>query len=379
MRPATEPVPFTSATMTRISPPEQPTGLPLRVSLLAALPVALCIGVMALPELGHAYAGEFRAFYAACYLFWVVPLSLVQRAMWRRGVAARVSVPLLLLGTYLASVINNALAQAAAVHWGLVPGYEFRRIFTGLDGCWLALITFCAIHTLLHHYDALQRAHRREAEATALAREAELRALQYQLHPHFLFNTLNSISALVTDGRGSDATRMLARLGDLLRATLERSGTHEVTLAEELSLTEHYLDIEKARLGRRLQVNLRVGPGVLQALIPPLLLQPLVENAIRHGIAPRVAGGSINLHLDGEGEVLAIELHNDGVATPEDDHPRRSTAIGLSNVQQRLATLYPGRYSLDVIKAPDGACTVRITLPLRLTAPMAVASMVHTP
>lgn len=361
--------------MTRTSPSKQPTGLPLRVSLLAALPVALCMGVMAVPELGHAYAGEFRSLFAACYLFWVVPFSLIQRAMWQRGVSARLSIPLLLLGTYLASVINSALAQAVAVHVGLVPAYEFKRIFAGLDGCWLALIAFCAIHALLHHYDALQRAHRREAEAMALAREAELRALHYQLHPHFLFNTLNSISALVTDGRSSDATRMLARLGDLLRATLERSGTHEVTLAEELSLTEHYLDIEKARLGRRLQVNMRVGPNLLQALVPPLLLQPLVENAIRHGIAPRVAGGSINLHLTSDGDLLAIELHNDGVPAPEEHPPRRSTAIGLSNVQQRLAALYPGEHSLDVAKEPDGACTVRITLPLRFAAPAAVSKM----
>jgi two-component system sensor histidine kinase AlgZ len=201
-----------------------------------------------------------------------------------------------------------------------------------------------------------------------LAREAELRALQYQLHPHFLFNTLNSISALVTDGRSPDATRMIARLGDLLRATLERSDTREVMLAEELSLTEYYLDIEKARLGRRLQVNMVVGPGVLQALLPPLLLQPLVENAIRHGIAPRTMGGVMRLRVDREQDVLVIELCSDGVPAPEDDHPRRSTAIGLSNVRKRLMALYPDRHSLDFALAPDGACTVRITLPYRLAA-----------
>ena len=354
--------------MTRASSPEQPTGLPLRASLLAGLPIALCMGVMALPELGHGYAGEYRAFYAICYLCWIVPLGLIQRAMWQRGVRAGISISVLLLATYLPSAINNALGQAAAVHWGLLPGYEFRRIFAGLDGCWLALIGFCAIHALLHHYDALQRSQRRVAEATALAREAELRALQYQLNPHFLFNTLNNISALVTGGRGSDATRMIARLGDLLRATLERSDTREVTLAEELSLTEHYLDIEKARLGSRLQVNMRVGPGVLQALVPPLLLQPLVENAIRHGIALRAMGGAINLRIDGERGMLMIELRNDGVPSREDEHLQHSTTIGLSNVRQRLATLYSDMHALDFTVTPDGTCTVRITLPLRLAA-----------
>lgn len=363
--------------MIRVPPPAQRAGLPLRASLLASLPIAMCMGVMALPELGHGYAGEYRAFYAACYLFWIVPLGLIQRAMWQRGMTARISIPVLLLATYIPSVINNALAQAAAVHYGLVPGYQIRRIFTGLDGCWLALIAFCAIHALLLHYDALQRSRRREAEAMTQAREAELRALQYQLQPHFLFNTLNSISALVADGRGSDATRMIARLGDLLRATLESSDMREVTLAQELSLTEHYLDVEKARLGRRLQMSTRLGPGVLQALIPPLLLQPLVENAIHHGIAPRLAGGAVILRMEREQDVLAIELHNDGIPSPGDDHPKNSTAIGLGNVRQRLMALYPDRHTLDFTVAPDGACTVRITLPLRF-AGAEVDAMVRT-
>jgi two-component system, LytTR family, sensor histidine kinase AlgZ len=339
---------------------------------LAALPIALCMGVMALPELGHAYAGAFRAFYAACFLCWVVPLSLLQRGMWRRGTPARVSIPLLLLATYVPSVINNALAQVAAVHWQLVPGFEIRRTFAQLDGCWLALIAFCAIHALLHHYDALQQSRRREAEAMALAREAELRALQYQLHPHFLFNTLNSISALVASGRGSDATRMIARLGDLLRATLERSNQHEVTLAEELSLTEHYLDIEKARLGPRLQVTLRIGPGLLQAQLPPLLLQPLIENAIRHGIALRAEGGAVRLVVEAEQNMLLIELQNDGVAMPPDGHAQGSTAIGLANVRQRLETLYPGRHRVEFAMNAEGSCTVRLALPLHLAAPTAL-------
>lgn len=327
------------------------------------------MAVMALPELGRAYAGVYRAFYAACFLCWVVPLSLLQRDLWRRDVPACVSVPLLLLATYVPSVINNAMAQAAAVHWRLVSHFEVRRIFAGLDGCWLALIAFCAAHALLQHYDALQLARRREAEAVALAREAELRALQYQLHPHFLFNTLNSISSLVAGGRGEEATHMIARLGDLLRATLEHSGQREVTLAEELSLTEHYLDIEKARLGSRLHVMLRMGAGLLQALLPPLLLQPLVENAIRHGLALRPEGGALRLHMEREGGVLVIELHNDGMPKVANGRTGSTTAIGLANVRQRLETLYPGRHQVAFAVDDDGACTVRLALPLRMATP----------
>jgi len=355
--------------MTRLSPAGQSGGLPWRASLLAALPIALCMAVMALPELGRAHAGAYRAFYAACFLAWVVPLSLLQRYLWRRGVRARISVPLLLLATYVPSVINNAVAQAAAVHWQLLGHFEVLRSFAGLDGCWLALIAFCAAHALLQHYEALQLARRREAEAVALVREAELRALQYQIHPHFLFNTLNSISSLVAGGRGDEATRMIARLGDLLRTTLKRSDQREVSLAEELSLTEHYLDIEKARLGARLQVTLRVGPGLLQARVPPLLLQPLVENAIRHGIALRPTGGALALHIEREGEALIIELCNDGMpaATPERAEP--STAIGLANVRQRLDALYPGQHQMVFAVDEEGACTVRLALPLQLATP----------
>ncbi|WP_165488711.1 sensor histidine kinase [Dyella terrae] len=347
---------------------QTPGMMPLWVPLAAGLPITLCMGVMALPELVHQYAGLFRVLYAVGYLFWIVPLSLLQRAMWRRNLRWRVTVPVLLIATYIPSVINNGIGQAAAVHWGLVKAYEFRRIFAGLDGCWLALIAFCAIHAMVLHYDALQQSRRREAESAALASEAQLRALQYQLHPHFLFNTLNSISALVADDRRHEATRMIARLGDLLRATLERSDSREVTLAEELSLTEHYLDVEKARLGSRLRMQTRVGPGVLHALVPPLLLQPLVENAIRHGIAMRPSGGALGLDIQAHDGMLAIELSNDGVASSANGAEAGGTSIGLANVRQRLQTLYGDAQDLSMRLAEDGACVVCIRLPLRLVA-----------
>jgi two-component system, LytTR family, sensor histidine kinase AlgZ len=334
--------------------------------LLAALPIVLCMGVMAVPEFDH--TGTARAFYAACYLFWVVPLSLIQRFLWRRRAPAWTGIPLLLIITYGASVSNNGLAQTLVVRWHLVPGYDLRALFSGLDGCWLALIAFCALHSLLHHRDALQQAQRREAQAESSARAAELRALQYQLNPHFLFNTLNSISSLVAAGRPGDATRMIARLADLLRATLERSDQSEVTLAEELSLTEHYLDIEKARLGSRLKVSLRVGPGLLQAQVPPLLLQPLVENAIRHGIALRPEGGTLSMDIMREDSRLVVNLQNDGAPRRSADGASRSTAIGLNNVRQRLETLYAGDHSMDIVMGAAGGCSVRLSLPLQLAA-----------
>ena len=349
--------------------PTRPAVPPFWLPLAAGLPLTLCMAILALPEAGHGYAIAYRSFYAAAYLFWIVPLSMLQRALWRRRVSAWTTVAVLLVATYVPSVINSVIGGWAALHFGLISSLPLQRIFTGLDGCWLPLIAFCAIHALVLHYTELQQSRLREAEAARLAQEAQLRALQYQLQPHFLFNTLNSISSLVADGRGADATRMLARLGDLLRDSLERSDAREVTLAEELSTTEHYLDIEKARLGRRLNVEMRIGAGVLHALMPPLLLQPLVENAIRHGIAPRVEGGTLALHVERQGEWLGIELRNDGVPLDErGDGNGRSSAVGLNNVRQRLGALYPEAHEFRLDLADDGSCQVHICLPLRLSS-----------
>lgn len=337
---------------------------------LAGAQLVLCMTVMALPEIGHGHALAYRSVYALAYLLWTLPLVVVQRALQRR-VYWPVSVLALLVLTYLMSIANNALALLLAVHWKAVPAYEWRRLFGGLDGCWLALIAFCAIHAVVDRYRALEAERERVCEALALARDAELRALRYQLHPHFLFNTLNAVSTLVAEQRGADANRMLARLADLLRATLERSDVHEVSLAEELALTGHYLDIEKIRLGDRLALELRIGPNLLQAALPALLLQPLVENAIRHGIAPRAEGGRLALYVERVGERLRLRLHNNGMASVVETEVRSRSAIGLNNVRERLAHLYGAGHDFDFSLAANGDCTVEISLPFRAMAVVA--------
>jgi two-component system sensor histidine kinase AlgZ len=337
---------------------------------LAGAPLVLCMTVMALPEIGHEHALAFRGLYALGYLVWTLPLAVVQRSLQRR-VSWPLTVLSLLALTYLMSIANNAIALLLAVHWKAVPAYDWHRLFGGLDGCWLALIAFCAIHAVVDRYQALQAERSRVSEALALARDAELRALRYQLHPHFLFNTLNAISTLVAEQRGADANRMLARLADLLRATLERGEVNEIPLAEELALTGHYLDIEKIRLGARLTVDLRVGADLLQAAVPALLLQPLVENAIRHGIAPRSHGGRLKLQVERVGGQLQLRIDNNGVAAPVDAGATPRPAIGLHNVRERLAHLYGSAHEFEFALAADGDCSVRITMPFR---PMTVAA-----
>ena len=340
---------------------------------LAGAPLVLCMTVMALPEIGHEHALAFRGVYTIAYLLWTLPLVVVQRALQRR-VTWPLTVLVLLALTYLMSIANNAVALLLAVHWKAVPAYDWHRLFGGLDGCWLALIAFCAIHAVVDRYQALQAERSRVSEALALARDAELRALRYQLHPHFLFNTLNAISTLIAEQRGADANRMLARLADLLRSTLERGDVNEISLAEELALTGHYLDLEKIRLGERLTLDLRVGADLLQAAVPALLLQPLVENAIRHGIAPRAAGGRLQLQVERAGERLQVRLHNNGVAPSADTAATSRPAIGLQNVRERLDHLYGSAHEFAFILAANGDCTVELSLPFRVMPSDALSS-----
>lgn len=344
--------------------------VPFWLPLLAGLPLVLCMAVMALPELGHGRALDFRALYAVTYLLWIVPMAAAQRWLRRSGVPWLLAIPALLLLSYAMSLANNALGELLAVRLGALPRFQWQLLFGGLDGCWLALIAFGAVHAVVDHYAALQAERERVREIAAQARDAELRALRYQLQPHFLFNTLNAISTLVAEYRNPEANRMLARLGDLLRATLDSGEAHEVALAEELALAGHYLDIEKVRLGERLLLDLRIGPDVLQAAVPPLLLQPLLENAIRHGIAPRLEPGRVALAVERDGELLRLSLRNDGVAAVPDttNDEARPAAVGLRNVRERLARLYGDAQRFEFALAVDGSCAIDIALPCRAIA-----------
>jgi len=211
-------------------------------------------------------------------------------------------------------------------------------------------------------------AYRRESEARALNSaqletrlvEAQLQSLQRQLHPHFLFNTLNTISGLIrTDPDGAD--KMIDRLGDLLRMTLHKSGIQEVPLKEELDVLETYVEIEQTRFGSRLSVDMHVQPEVLDAQVPSLVLQPLVENAIRHGIAPNARPGRIAVHASREGNDLVLQIHDSGDGLPPDRLMALNRGVGLDNTRARLEHLYRDRYQFTFSNLERGFCvTIRI-------------------
>jgi two-component system LytT family sensor kinase len=196
--------------------------------------------------------------------------------------------------------------------------------------------------------------------------EARLHALQLQLHPHFLFNALNTISSQV-DRDPRLARRMIEQLGDLLRLSLDSRDRKEVPLAEELEFLDHYLAIQKIRFGSALAVEMDIAPEVKYASVPSLFLQPLVENAIRHGISGRASGGTISVTARGVGMHLEIQVQDDGVGLPEGWTMEGSTGLGLSVTRERIAGLHPvGESRFAVVRRPIGGTSVDISFPLRL-------------
>jgi two-component system, LytTR family, sensor kinase len=226
-------------------------------------------------------------------------------------------------------------------------------------------------HALVYY----QAARDREVESAQLETrlvEAQLQALQRQLHPHFLFNTLHAISALVR--RSPDAAEeMIERLGDLLRLTLNKVGAQEVPLNEELDYLDVYLDIEKIHFGSRLAVTRTIDPSARDALVPFLILQPLVENAIKHGVGPRVAPGQVFIEAEALGSRLVLRVSDTGPGMPAGTIQRLTQGVGLSNTRARLQHLYGADHQFTFEHRPSGGVTVTVDVPLRHVVPNGAA------
>lgn len=241
-----------------------------------------------------------------------------------------------------------------------------ERLPVDLLGYWAIVGVLVAAS---YHAAMLRRAREAGQLEAALAR-AELHALRAQLEPHFLFNALQGISALIPRDPAL-AQRMTARLGDLLRRTLRESGATEVTLREELELLEHYLAIEQVRFGDRLRVEYDVATEALDCLVPDLLLQPLAENAVRHGIGGAERGGTLRVAarcLDGE---LELRVSDDGAGLPAGWNAMTHAGVGLSLTYQRARQAGGGRGAMEVTTGDAGGTVARVVLPARRRAPAA--------
>ena len=267
-------------------------------------------------------------------------------------------------------VYHLALHGAAAVVVATGKTILDREIFAAITGfrSYLLLSTvalhvtvYIAIVVAAHGLEYYRRSRERE-QLEARLTETRLQLLTMQLQPHFLFNTLNTIAELVHEDAEA-ADRMIAGLSDLLRRSLELGDLQEIPLEDELDVLALYLDIQRIRFGERLQVGIDVADDVREAQVPALLLQPLVENALRHGLAAKSTAGCIQIRARRSDARLVLEIADDGERPAAEPAARKG--IGLSNVQARLEALYGPAFSLELRRPAAGGTCVRVALPLR--------------
>lgn len=258
----------------------------------------------------------------------------------------------------LGTLFYNRVATTPTNFWELFVSMASGKFHIAVLTYFLIAMISYAIQFYRHYREEQERRARME---TRLA-QAQLNALKMQLQPHFLFNTLNAITALIHSDPDT-ADRITARLGELLRITLENEGVHEVRVSKELEFTEKYLDIQRARFQDRLAVNIDAPADISNALVPNLILQPLVENAIRHGVSEQTGPGRIDIRIKKTGDQLQIEVADNGPGLPETTARQKGSGVGLANTRDRLAQLYGETQQLDLQSRSEGGVCVRIAIP----------------
>jgi two-component system LytT family sensor kinase len=259
--------------------------------------------------------------------------------------------------------VQAAVKAAGDRLWQVVGTDVLSWIFITLP---FGVVVYLSIAGIAHAIRYFVEANERSVQMARLAEQltgARLSALQAQLNPHFLFNSLNTIAVLVRDGNRATATRVIEQLSDVLRSTLTLTRANEVSLDDELSLVRQYLAVEQARFSDRLQPVFEIDPGTLSAAVPRFALQHLVENAIRHGIAKRTEAGRLVIAARLDGDMLELSVEDDGAGLAA-----AAVAVqghGLENTRERLRTLYGERASLTVTAAPAQGTIARLRIPYR--------------
>jgi two-component system LytT family sensor kinase len=278
------------------------------------------------------------------------------------------------LCTLVVGWIGNELVQTSLRAWA--PWPKFREMAFGpllldmMRGSALTdLIAYCGACGVIYGLEARRRLRAQEMAAARLEAQlarAQLEALRVQLHPHFLFNTLNAISMMVRKGETDGAVRMLVGLSDLLRLALASVGKQEVPLRQELDFLERYLALQQVRFSDRLQVKMHISPEALDARVPSLVLQPLAENAVRHGLAPQNEAGTLEIGAERSGEDLILSVRDTGVGLPPE--AERRGGVGLQNVRARLAVLYPDAHRFTLENHPGGGALATVSIPFHREA-----------
>ncbi len=302
-------------------------------------------------------AGYFQVVAVATAAGFVIsaPLRWVDRYLWSRP-------PLAMLGGVV--VVSYVLALA----WRLVIEASYRQfmpaemsneslsplyVLYAAANSSFVLLCWSGLYFGMHYYETLRRERERSLRSAALAQEAQFKMLRYQLNPHFLFNTLNAISTLILDGRNDLANQSVSRLSEFLRYTLDQDPMKRVTLRQEVDALNLYLTTERLRFGERLEMEFALEEAALDGLLPSLLLQPLIENAVKYAISPREAGGRIRVEARVRAGMLEIAVTDDGPGLPGTT-PGNGRGVGLRNTRERLAVVYGDRHRFATLDAHPG-------------------------
>ncbi len=299
--------------------------------------------------------------------FLSIGLRYLYRGVWQRSPWVVVSVGL--VACYLLAIVWAVGKNL--IYWKLYkPDYvpdSLMSYFHGTMTSTYVFICWSGLYIGIKYYQLLQDQRQQTLKANALAHEAQLKMLRYQLNPHFLFNTLNAISTLILDRDNETANRAVTRLSDFLRYTLHNDPLKKVSLDQELQSLNLYLEIEKVRFQERLEVEMDIGDKASKALVPSLITQPIIENAIKYAVAPREEGGHISISAHVVQGRLVLELADDGPGLngdeTEQDRQREGRGVGLRNTRERLRQMYDEAYSLELTRAQPSGLRVIIGIP----------------
>ncbi|HET9107661.1 MAG TPA: histidine kinase [Steroidobacteraceae bacterium] len=312
--------------------------------------------------------GPVIAIAAAAGFVLSAPMRYIYRGIWGQG--ERWVIPVVLVTSYATALPLRIVINLTYQHF-CDPSKHFNSLFDLFENALLStylLLCWSALYFGIKSYESKQQQQEAVLKAVTLAQEAQLKMLRYQLNPHFLFNTLNAISTLILDNQNRTASHAVMRLSEFLRYTLDQDPMKRVTLRQEIEALDLYLGTERLRFGERLRLEYAIEGAALDALVPSLLLQPLVENALKYAVSPREEGGMVRIEGRARGAMLEISVIDDGPGLDERSRPtERRGGVGLRNTRERLAVLYGDSFRFAALNSRPGL-RIELALPLETAA-----------
>jgi|SRR5579859_2040342 len=347
-------------------------GLSTVIGLLSAVGAHVCqLGLDEPMSWVPLVRQELKDWYACALLslgvIWVAAHNPLEPGRNRRWLLIHFALSIVFSLTYALLTAAWVAGERSVMHPEKILTFSYLLRMVGIQYCVMNLIMYWFVVFAHLGWTYYRRYREREQQTAALQRElveARLEALRMQLNPHFLFNTLHAVSSLIHDNPEA-ADRVIARLSELLRLSLDQSKPQEVSLHEELAFLDRYLEIELARFSDRLTIEKQIDSSVLGALVPYLILQPLVENAIRHGIEPREDSGHLAISARRNNGHLELRITDDGAGFIPDGTSQPIEGIGLSNTRSRLRHLYGENFRFELANAPAGGLEARLEIPYR--------------